>query len=331
MNMILKKVQFSGNPIGKPTLSDSVNSLLKEQIINWELARKNYGDLNRIRVKKIDFDHFELNIQFNPERIVSSSAKTDSRSIEKRKCFLCPSNLPGEQKGIIRGNFVILVNPFPIFPKHLTIPKLDHTPQRITGNFRSMLEISRDLPDFHLFYNGPKCGASAPDHMHFQAGNKGFMPIENEYPELIADHSEILIQNEIITVFAVRNYLRKFISIESNNKEQTEKVFQQLYSILEERGQPEESLLNLLCQYKDNRWIVVVFPRDQHRPYQYFEEGELNILLSPASVDFGGYCITPLEKDFKKITKEDLEDIFMQVSINDEDFNKLASRLKHNK
>ena len=332
MNPILNKVLFFGKSNTKQqALTDSVNALLDAQINGWNMAGKNYAALKNVQIKPFNFNHFQVNVQFNPERIVSTAAKTDTKSIEQRRCFLCPAHLPDEQKGIVWGNFLILVNPFPIFPKHLTIPTLEHTPQRISGNLDAMLELSRELPDFHLFYNGAKCGASAPDHMHFQAGSKGFMPIEKEYPELIARHSEVIFQDENRKVYAVRNYLRKFISIEAGDKEQIENVFQQIYSLLENKAAPgDEPMLNLLCQYQENRWIIIVFPRDQHRPAQYFEEGDGNILLSPASVDFGGCCITPLRKDFEKITQNDLTNIFNQVSINDEDFNHLITQLKSN-
>src|ERR1035437_1866816 len=163
-------------------LSNQARKLISDQKKDWDLARKNYDGLKKVKVKTFDFGHYKIEIQFNPERIVSSSAKVDAKSIEARPCFLCQKNLPPQQRGLaFDDDFIVLVNPFPIFPEHLTIPSIAHTDQRILGNFGSMLDLAEKLTDFVIFYNGPKCGASAPDHLHFQAGNKGFLPIEKDY------------------------------------------------------------------------------------------------------------------------------------------------------
>ena len=121
-----------------------------------------------------------MKVQFNPGRYISTSAKVDEKSINDRKCFLCPANLPEEQKGILyEEEYLILGNPFPIFPEHFTIPNINHVPQQIKNNFPLMLKLTKDLSKHYVvLYNGPKCGASAPDHFHFQAGTKNFMPIE---------------------------------------------------------------------------------------------------------------------------------------------------------
>ncbi|MGC9355923.1 MAG: DUF4922 domain-containing protein, partial [Mariniphaga sp.] len=152
-------------------LNEQAKTLVAQQKAAWEMASKNYAALKSVQTRTFDFGHFEIVVQFNPERIRSSAAKTDTKSIAERPCFLCLKNLPPEQKGIPFGeDYLILTNPFPIFQTHLTIPHLHHTSQQITGFFPDMLRLSRKLNGFTVFYNGPQTGASAPDHFHFQAG-----------------------------------------------------------------------------------------------------------------------------------------------------------------
>lgn len=155
-------------------MNQTIHHLLTGQLASWETARNNYAALSGVRVKELNVNGILYKVQFNPARIVSSGAKVDAKSILERKCFLCPANLPPVQKGIpFGGHYNILVNPFPIFPRHLTVPELAHTPQRIATRFTDMLELAEALTDYTIFYNGPKCGASAPDHAHSRQETKG--------------------------------------------------------------------------------------------------------------------------------------------------------------
>ena len=165
----------------------------------------------------IEFDGFKIVLQYNPARLISSAAKVDAKSVRERKCFLCSPNLPRDQRGLDFGReYVILCNPFPIFPEHFTIPHKEHRPQMIGGNMDVMLDLAKEMASrYTIFYNGPRCGASAPDHLHFQAGSRGFMPIEREY-KTIKQHGEALCETRQVSVCAVENYLRRFISIESS-------------------------------------------------------------------------------------------------------------------
>lgn len=293
--------------------STQAKQLIREQRVEWDLAGKNYEGLKKTKVKSFTFDNFSTDIQFNPERIISSSAKVDHQSIEKRPCFLCQKNLPPQQRGIGFDNeYNVLVNPFPIFPEHLTIPNFAHTNQRIIGNFGSMLDLTAGLNDFTLFYNGPKCGASAPDHLHFQAGIKGFLPIEKEFKE--GKCCQKVKQTGEVSISTRLDYLRGIITLQSKSKNSLVECFNRIYSKLEVMNVGEEEpMLNILSTYENGEWIVHIFPRILHRPKQYFESGEKQILLSPASVDMGGVLIIPREEDFIKITKEDVSDIFRQV------------------
>ncbi|MCY1719460.1 DUF4922 domain-containing protein [Prolixibacteraceae bacterium Z1-6] len=308
-------------------LTKETRDLLVAQKNEWELARKNFTGLDKVQVRTFQFDGFKVKVQFNPVRIVSSAAKVDKKSIEARPCFLCEANRPKEQRGVAFNDFSILVNPFPIFPEHFTIPGFAHTPQRIQGNFGNMLDLARVMQEFTVFYNGPKCGASAPDHFHFQAGNSDFMPINNEIDFLKESYGTKLF-SEAGTVWSIKDGLRNFIFLESTDKKALKINIESIYQSMKVDLNEEEPMMNILASFHRSIWRVFIFPRALHRPTQYFEEGEKNILLSPASVDMGGVFITPLEKDFKKIRKDDIKDILAQVLLDEETFDKLIELIK---
>ena len=305
---------------------------LNDQLINWPLATGNYKGLEKVEEKEFQFDGYTIKVQFNPERIRSSAAKVDQKSIENRACFLCLDKLPKEQAGIAQGDdFVILVNPFPIIPQHFTIPKIDHVDQSFEENVSGMLSLAKNMQGYTLFYNGPKCGASAPDHMHFQAGNKDFMPVETEYAVLKNLQSELLSDSNQFEMRSFPNYLRKMISIESESEKEMMKavsVFYQTFSAMQ--AEEKEPMLNAICSFSDGKYSMYLFPRKLHRPSQYFAEGDQQLLISPASVDFGGVFITPRREDFEKITSDDIVDIFKQVSVDDEFFGTLCEKLRVN-
>ena len=308
------------------TISTEIKELIAVQKKEWELAAKNFAGLANVQVREFQFNGFIIKVQFNPGRIISSAAKVDKKSIEARPCFLCEANRPKEQKGLSLGNCSVLVNPYPIFPEHFTVPRFAHTPQRIKGNFITMLELALIMEGFIIFYNGPKCGASAPDHFHFQIGNAGFMPIDDEIGALKQKYGRKY-NKKGTDVWVVKDELRNFIVLESKKKSSLNDRFEEIYRAMEEFPDiEEEPMMNILTSFIAGCWRTLIFPRALHRPHQYFEDGEKNILLSPASVDMGGVLITPLEKDFKKIRKEDIEDIFRQVLLSDEKFGELISK-----
>ena len=292
-----------------------VKRFFPEQLAEWPLAKQNYEALNKVRVKELDLGGCAVRIQFNPERMRSSAAKIDIKSIQERKCFLCPAHLPAEQRGIPFGkDYQILVNPFPIFPMHLTVPVLDHIDQLIYDRFGDMLDLAEELSDFVVFYNGPKCGASAPDHMHFQAGNKGFLPLERD---VLTAKRKIIIEDVDLLCYVLPGYHRNVIVIESIKKEEVVNLFNRIYKTLDIKDGEKEPMLNIVTWYEKSKWVSCIFPREVHRPKCYFAEGEGNILLSPASVDLSGVCVLPLEKDFEKITAEDINTVFQEICISD--------------
>lgn len=307
-------------------MNQEIQKLLDEQLTSWETARNNYAALGSVKVKELDVQGVPYKVQFNPARIVSSGAKVDAKTIKERKCFLCPANLPEVQKGIIfKEHYNILVNPFPIFPRHLTIPEVGHVDQRIASRFGDMLDLAQSLTDFTIFYNGPKCGASAPDHAHFQAGNKGFMPVEKSWKELTAGKVG---QVGEATLSWLNDAPRTTLVIESSGKEDAVRLFDTIYSCLPLKADETEPMMNVLAMYEEERWVVFVFPRAKHRPACYTAEGEANLLSSPASVDLGGVFITPVEKDFNKITGVDIAQILSEVCLSADDFARLKEEIK---
>jgi len=306
--------------------------LITEQKKEWEACGNGYASLSSVQVKTFQFDGYSIKVQYNPGRMTSTSAKVDPKSIKERKCFLCYNNLPKEQRGLDwKENYIILVNPFPIFPEHFTIPSKNHLPQEIKNSFKLLNELSYDLRErYTVFYNGPKCGASAPDHIHFQAGLKDFMPIDHEYEEIRSRYGKLISSGEGAKVYAVDDGLRKFISIESGDMEVLSGLFMDFLEIYSGKSEEEEPMLNILSNYVGDEWRVIIFLRGKHRPKAFFAEDEGKILLSPASVDVGGVCIVPREEDFDKITRENLTEIFHEVFITGEELESLAEHLAQN-
>lgn len=306
--------------------SQNAKELLTHQLNDWDQARSNYQALSKVEVKEFILDGFTLRVQFNPGRIQSSAAKVDAKSVSERKCFLCPQNLPAAQEAIPFNNeYQVLVNPFPIFPRHFTIPSYKHIDQLILNRYVDMLDLAKALNEFVIFYNGPKCGASAPDHAHFQAGNKGFLPIEKDLDRI---DKEILLESEKATLSVSKGYLCNVLFINSSSKRNAVSLFKKLYSLLEIKGGDSEPMMNILTWYNDGNWNTCIFLREKHRPDCYFEDGGENILISPASVDLGGMFITPLEKDFHKITGKDLHAILREVCMPDAKMNDVMNKIK---
>ena len=312
---------------------EAAKTLIREQKVNWEQCKTGYATLDSVQVKTFQFENCSVKVQFNPGRLISTSAKVDTKSINERKCFLCKDNLPTEQCAVeYKDDFIILVNPFPIFPEHFTLPSLHHVIQNIENSFSVLLDFSKDLsPDFTLFYNGPRCGASAPDHLHFQAGTKNFMTIDHEYELLREKVGEKLLENDSLSVYALDDNLRKMISIEGGTKSEVEKAFQVFYSSYKDvTDQTEEPMMNVIGTYQKGKWQIIIFLRKKHRPEVFFEKDEVKkLLLSPAAVDIGGVCILPREEDFEKLTAEKLQNIFHEVFVDEATFSQLKIKLKN--
>ena len=300
------------------TLAGEAQALLLQQQSVWELARLGYKSLDSVRTKAFDFDGITSRVQFNPGRLKSTSAKVDARSIRSRPCFLCEAHLPPEQKGILyRDEFLLLVNPYPICPEHFTIACVEHVPQQIGGRFRTLLDLARDLaPEFVVLYNGPQAGASAPDHMHFQAGTKAFLPVADEYLTSRERFGRLLVDTGSLRVYSVDGYIPAFVALESSNLtalvEGFTVVHEGLRGVL---GSRDEAMMNLVCWFEEGEWTLVVFPRSKHRPARFFAADETRIMLSPAAVDLAGVPTIPVEADFQRVDRENLEAMLEEVSL----------------
>jgi ATP adenylyltransferase/5',5'''-P-1,P-4-tetraphosphate phosphorylase II len=275
-------------------LQKQVDELIASQRDDWKEFNEALHQLDQVKVKTFYWGkEVSVNVQYNPGRIVSTAANIDKQNILVRPCFLCETNRPKEQRGIsFLDKYTILANPFPILKNHLTIPIHSHVPQRIRKKTGDMLTLAEALPDYIVFYNGPKCGASAPDHFHLQAGLK----------------SPVLLQGE--------NELRSCLIIESSTKQEAEERFEDVYYYLRSR-QPEEDepMLNIITYVDQGNFVLHIFPRKAHRPRQYYLEGNSRLMVSPGALDMAGLIIVPREEDFEKIKQEDIEDIYSQVSM----------------
>ena len=298
--------------------SKVIDRLFARQLRDWDEARRNYAALASALTRSLQLGEATITLQFNPERRRSSAAKIDTRSLARRKCFLCTENQPAKQKAVLWGDhYKIQVNPYPIVKRHLTIADLRHLPQRLAGRVGDMLLLAKGLPDFVIFYNGPQCGASAPDHMHFQAGAKGEMPLCDEMAHatthLLADGDEGFIGY-------VDMLGRSLFTIETSTQRAAERYALRLLDLLPVPEGADEPMVNVLCWWDktDRLWHLVIFPRRKHRPACY-GEGEGKLLLSPASVDLGGLWAVPERKDFDSLTPEMVQALYNELCLSRND------------
>lgn len=291
-------------------------ALLRQQQTDWPQLIEGYEALRSVRVREVQCDGYRVFLQFNPRRIVSTGAKVDRRSVRERKCFLCVEHLPAEQKGVLyNGQFLVLCNPAPILDRHYTISNLRHIEQSLGPHVETMIALAKDLsPDFTLYYNGPRCGASAPDHIHFQAAPRGSIPIEQDSE---AEQRRRLVGTvESVSVFTLRNLGREVILLEGDNAADIRSALMSLLSAMQqELSVTDEPMVNIACVYLGTMWRMIIFPRRRHRPDAYFKEGNERILISPASIDMGGLVVTPIEKDFNTVDSEMIRTIFAEVSL----------------
>jgi len=312
--------------------SNAAKLLLQIQINEWDKLDDGYKNLSSLKTKSFLFDSYKINIQYNAGRIYSTSAKIDVDSIKNRSCFLCENNLPEAQRGImLLENYYLLCNPYPVFPEHFTIVTANHKPQEIASSFSDFIMLSKLLSDnYTVIYNGPQCGASVPDHLHFQAGTKCFMPIENDFQSIKNEFGDKVLNNEELTITATDDGLRRFISLESKDDKILIKAFIKFYNIYGKLNINDgEPMMNLICNFDEEYgWCVIIFLRNKHRPSHYYLEEENRIMLSPAAIDLGGVCIIPVEKDFKTIDKKIIKEIFNEVFLNKDGFVHITSVLK---
>ena len=301
-------------------LADDVRSLMAQQIGSWAMLREAVSGLAHVRVKPIRVKGTELFVQFNPMRVVSTTAKVDATTIQQRPCFLCAGNLPPEEKGIAFGDeFVVLCNPFPVLPDHLVISSREHIPQLIGGWLAEFLKVTEALgSEWFTVYNGPRCGASAPDHLHFQACAASAIPLFREIESWKSFQFPVSSFQPGVEVIAPAEYMVNLLVLRSSDREALVKfMVAALNHLAELTGAPDEPLINLAATIGMNGWAVVIFPRGKHRPACFFAEGEAKLTVSPAAIDLSGVFVTPHQEHFERITALDIERICEEVQLDD--------------
>ena len=295
-----------------------IDKLIARQLREWDEAGRNYAALGSVATRTLQLGEATVTLQFNPERRRSSSAALDKRSLEQRPCFLCSGNQPAKQKAVLWGDhYKIQVNPYPIFKRHLTIADLRHVPQRFSDRVGDMLQLAKALPDFVVFYNGPQCGASAPDHAHFQAGAKGEMPLCRE---ILHATTHLLADSDEGFIGYVDSLGRNLFTIETTTQRAAKRYALHLLDLLPVPEDADEPMVNVLCWWKKTtrQWYLVVFPRRKHRPACY-GEGEGRLLLSPGAVDMGGLWAVPEFKDFEALTPETIQALYDELCMSRKD------------
>lgn len=306
--------------------SAQINDFINAQIAEWPMAAGNFEALKGVKVKEVALPGWTVKVQFNPARIVSSSAKVDAKSLKERKCFLCAQNRPDVQRGISWGDkYTILINPFPIFPRHLTIPDDRHVDQLIDGRIADMMRLAQQLDEYTVFYNGPRCGASAPDHMHFQAGNSDFLTLCEALEA--AELKTVATDGDAVLALVDTLPLNVFV-IDADTPEAGQRLFSRLYAAIPVPEGEREPMMNLLCYATAAGVRLVVIPRKRHRPSFYGTEGEGTMLLSPASVDMGGVFITPLEKDFNALDADKICQVLDELCLSNDEINQIAQNIQ---
>jgi hypothetical protein len=303
---------------GTTPLADLAAALLARQKDNWPGLVGGYEALEKAGLREIRGDGWGVKIQFNPRRIISSGADLDPESLRRRPCFLCPGHLPPEQQAILyRNDYLILCNPMPIFAGHLTIAHCRHLPQALRGNMITFLRLAEDFgPRKTLFYNGPRAGASAPDHLHFQAAPAGLLPVEQEIPDLRKRTGAR--QRKGVEIFRTAGLARGILVIEGKEAGAVAAAAGEAIAALGRLTSSDvEPPLNLLCTHTGEGWRLILFPRRKHRPDAYFREGKERLLISPGAVDMGGLIITPRKEDFHALTTDLVAGIFREVALDD--------------
>ncbi len=304
----------------------SISRFFNRQLEMWEDARHRFRDLKHVEVRQLSD---QLKVQFNPARIVSTGAKIDKHTLGKRPCFLCERNRPKEQMTKqIDDHFQLLVNPFPILPVHFTIPATKHQPQSIYRHYGEMHRLLSLHSELMVFYNGPKCGASAPDHLHFQAGTSGVLPLQTNWQRLSRNLTDVISLTDEEKISVLRDFLMPAFVIISKSEDSDEELFHRLYRSMPMRGDESEPMMNIIAWRKGEEFISVVIPREKHRPDAYFAEGEAQMMVSPGALDMAGLIITPREEDFSKINLDKATALLRECGISAEKMEAIVSNLK---
>jgi ribosomal protein S18 acetylase RimI-like enzyme len=314
-------IPFDGGKSLK-NLSRLCLELLSEQKKTWQDLREGYELVRKIRERDVPCRGFSIRLQQNSGRIKSSLADVGEKNANERRCFLCLEHLPEDQRGILyRNDYLILCNPMPVFSSHFTISHVDHRRQAITEHINTLLQLMSDFGSrWTILYNGSQCGASAPDHLHFQAIPSGQMPIENE----IRGRKRLTLRTQVDGVFLhrMRDVGREVILLEGNNPMAVGEVLKCFLNSLKKVLQVnEEPMINIAGSH-EKKYCLMIFPRRKHRPDAFFNGGDARIVVSPGVIDMGGVLITPVEKDFYRLDAALVGAIYREVSLEGESVEK---------
>jgi GNAT superfamily N-acetyltransferase len=301
---------------GEKSLPGLCLELLSEQKKSWQDLREGYESLKNVRERDLSCGRFSVRLQYNAGRIKSSLADVGEEKANERRCFLCLDRLPESQKGIFyRTEYLILCNPLPVFPYHFIVSHLDHRRQAIAEHIDLFLRLMIDFgSDWTVLYNGPKCGASAPDHLHFHTSLPGQMPIEKE----MRRENSIALTKQIggVLLYRLRDLGREVILLEGDDPMAVGSVFKEFLNGLKKvLLVDEEPMINIAGFPKEGKYCLVIFPRRKHRPEAFFREGDARVVVSPGVIDMGGLLITPVEKDFERLDGAEVENIYREVSL----------------
>ena len=328
---------------------EELEAFFQKELQEWPEAAERYKALEEgVQTKELPLGEMMMAAQFNPARIVSTGAAIDKKTISERPCFLCDNNRPKKQhKLMTEKHYQILVNPYPILPQHFTIPMRRHTPQSIYSSFGTLRKMAWDMPKHIVFYNGPLCGASCPDHMHLQAGSRGIVPLERDwtmyekglrklYPltgEQTASMEEAGNVGSRCGLYLLEGYACPVFVIRSLPTESDSLLCQRVYKALPVISDETEPRLNIVCWRQEgsasrpDEIVTLIFPRSKHRPDCYYAEGKEQLLISPGALDMCGLFITPREQDFEALTAEKAASILKEVTLSEEELKPIITQL----
>ena len=314
-------------------MNDSpLQRFFNRQLEKWDDARNRYHELRNVRTRELAMGASSIQVQWNPARMVSTGASIDKKAIAERPCFLCEANRPKEQtKKSVDSHFDLLVNPYPILPTHFTIPSVKHEPQRIRDIYGEIHKLLDEYPELMVFYNGPKCGASAPDHAHLQAGTSGRLPLQMSWQRLSRNLTPLISLNDDESISLIDEYPCPALLIRSHTPYGDEQLFLRLYEALPMQDDDAEPMMNIVSWRCDDEYLSVVFPRGKHRPDCYYAQGNDQYIISPGALDMAGLIITPRQEDFERLTSEKALSILNEVSLPKEQLQQVIEKLSANK
>lgn len=308
---------------------DRLEVFFENQLQLWPAAAERYKALSAAKLRELGNG---LALQYNPSRAVSAAAAVDAASVAARPCFLCAANRPaGQVAGNALGTLELLVNPYPILPLHFTLPTKLHTPQLLWPMCADMLNLALLWPGMALFYNGAKCGASAPDHAHLQAVRAADIPLVAALQNGSYNYGEAVDGADGGSVYNVKGYVVPLFVIKSVAVAHSVELLGRLLAAMPlVEGECEPRMNVVAYSTPDGGLVTVVMPRAVHRPACYYAQGGGQRLVSPGALDMAGLVVTPRECDFESITADEaaamLREVAMPQSVADDVFDMLKKR-----